>query len=741
MKENPYVVLGSPKYDECVKLLEFPLSSFLQKDSAEPSLMAVVTELKKQEALLNWVENTGSTAFWKRQITFSRLTHHFLPLGARFVLEHSSGASFEVFGPVERLTVETDEDFVPSERGTLALRVYGTVHDANWQNQGRLPPVLHFLFAQEKDKSKTSVVILNASKEEGGKQDDAYRVSELELCPSNSPVDLSLNQSFFFSGEKRSLLLKNDSLRFLYALRAFAKFFSGEAIVRASHSRFVFETQGASLYVTVDGKLERVKSIMASGTFYSSESLLTTSETVKQVTIKLTSGRELSNVEGDWGPDEVVSLVAYTAPPKGGEKMVANFSHFFNQSTLVWENYKSGVGQRFLPISFPNSVFHYFCAFFAVALLVTFVFWVKPSQGLAWNFSRLVMLAGFALVALCVVALQIKLPDDFLVYGVFVLLGLSFVSVLFSLRFSPAVPSGFFLMVVLILLSSFLYKTTRDSFRPFLLIVVLQAGSCLAYETLKLGARARVSAPSQGLCIQSFVTQSFFCFVFFAYFAKTLLKYEVPSCEAVNVRKKWIKDNLPAMKDPKSIALLQAELKEIKCEKAPQEKQWAGFALLGFVLCSFFALPLLPSQAIPASSIRSFPLEVLEGRMIVVISAISAAFVFLKKDEEVPVERVSCRDITALAQSNIMSFTDVSAVFENTNRKRENILADIHNFGCVDREGLAFLAVLFVLGTLWILSLVLPETSVKLSSHSNVLQVLFFSVFMSASLTTAYHKL
>lgn len=646
-------VIESKKTPNLSKSLSLPLREnattfYFQKRNIEKSLVNLVNALKTSDTLLNFKENVGNASvFWKKQIRFTNLfssedpTTRFLPLGVRLLLERKyrdgDYESFEVFGPVESLTVETDaETFSESSDGKLGLRVYGTARDSNWKNKG-LPKVVHFLFTQEKSVDKTSVVILGAPKESGGTQDTSYRVSELQLRVASFPSDLVMDQSFFspptpgdVSAKKATeicTLLKNDTARLLYSLRAFAKMFHSQTRITSTSGNFDFVNDGGPLFVDVSGSRELVSRIVAKGVFYSHDTLRTTSESIFDITIKLSNGVTLSKICGDAGNDldwfstksdavgGVLTLLAFNKDPGNSNADIAEeveSKRYMAKVTLVWEKYSSAhwnsvdLGYESPETStgltswevFLNELtqlrrtntFVFLAILMIVVLITSLVFWVVPSKQVAWSLARITAIVAylFALILFAnVLHLNFGVFADYgkelesaVFYAFVLLVSLIFLSVCVSLRFNNSIPTSIHVLLSILLFSFFFFArtapttnstkkgTSLDRWRSMLLVVILQSGWSLSYEALKMGAKAR-AAPyvpilRKNLFFADISLPSSLLFTVFAFFVGGLFEFGSPSCDSLRERQKWLQQTLDTTTDEKHKKILDSELRVVK---------------------------------------------------------------------------------------------------------------------------------------------------------------------------------
>lgn len=736
------------------KTLSWPLRDnatnlFMQKQSSEASLMNLISELKKKERLLNFAERSGAAPlFWKKQIVFTSLfkddalSRRFLPLGIRLFFEYDS-FPYEVFGPVEQLTIETDgDDFVATTEGTLALRVYGTLYDSNWINRATLPQKIHFLFTQEKNRNKTSVIILSGAKELGGVRDNAYRVSEMTLHPSSTSLMFSTGRAFY-SERAPVILLKNETLRFLYAIRAFAKVFPLQTKARASSNVFDFKNKGAPLYLEVAGKRERVMRIVATGVFYSGATLASTSETIKDIAIKLENGVVIHKVcdetNKDWDPvkpGDRINLVAYNTLPSAGkasvvEDFVEDFEseRFLSPSTLVWEKYrKFHDSQQNVYFDTPSSavaqqetknetVSPTQVVLVAIVLIAAAVFWIKPNRLLAWNVARVSVLFGILLAVLGIIyvfsrywTIQIDTEQlgDLILYTCTALLHVSLLSVLLSSRLTFSVPTGILMMFAFCITICTYGLPEEPVLKDMTVIIMLQASMSLTYEVLKMGAKARISTMSTTMHVtHPFFVPELIGILTLLYFASAFFNNH--DCPYLNEEIKILEWSISQSADQRQVDILKADLAQLKtklaerCKKNSEKKYWAGLAILAFLLLQFFAYPFL--SGVTRSAPHAHPhfingLRVYENRVTFILSAILTVCAFLFSRPSFK-ESAMCRVTNSYAKTVIDKFVG----------HRDQIVSDVHKLGCQERENIAAFAVGFLMVCFFSVSLTSPNAS------------------------------
>lgn len=785
------------------------------------SLQEVSAPAASAKSTWEWVKQYKIKSIFQDEVPAAR----YLPVACMLSVTDASGATKVFHGGLTSLVVEADKDLLRvAQAEDMAVRVYGTLRDTNWRNMGTgTPKYVYFMYTQDKN-LLADVALLDKPIAEGGKKVAGTRVSSLALDLYKTPVGFSTNVYRRFRERGLSLGVNAaypDSVRLVYdkggqlvfLLRALKRVFPetiGYTPADCSGTRCLQVHGALPMALRFNDTMLKVRRVILTtdaGEF-PSEDLDETAVVAKGVMLETNLGVIYQDTTGsEWKLRDAptlqlqqttrLDLVVFSenadisAVPENLQQGSYKFEDFdsrryFYKSTLDQRRYNMlHADDPVMRVDSPETrrpeaglrfeVNAYSGGSLAVLALFALFAWMKPSGMRAYRLGQLAALAGIAFALLSVFSfLSIRFGlfpwmqknhDDVLFYASVALLAVSGLAVIASLRFNRTVPSGVYVMSLLLLMCIFLIRATpvEDSrqltthmraWRSALIVVIFKSGLALALEALKMGGKAAATpiAPqvTSGLQFAEAGTGLvLFMVVVFYPFYRMLLSSDNVKCESRKVRLEWLQREIDA---GRNVAMNREELGTLTDEGgcsglsagvAVVSGKLIGFAVvLGFFLYYIsapflwtFARKVVPSRhpKVPMKVYENAPVYRLYHFANLAVSVgllVLTASILLPLMQFVRTEGSTCD----VVERNVTSFSetyggDVDRIFYDTENKKQQIKGAVDSLGCISAEISAVLGVSAFLFILWMLSIVTPPLYSLTSPVPSVLELVFFLVF------------
>lgn len=804
------------------------LGNFREINPANPAEKQEVMEKRKKGLLMpknvwQWVKQYQITSLFLSEVPQAR----YLPIACLLSVIDGEGESKLFHGGLTSLIVEADKDIIrTAQPENMAIRIYGTLRDTNWRNMGTgTPKYVYFMYTQ--DTALTAdFALLDKPIAEGGKKIPGSVVSSLALELSKQPVKFSTNVYRSIREKGLSYAVNAaypDSVRLaydkgsqlVYTVRALERLFPSTVDYNPDACKSVecLQVYGdLPMAVRFNDTMLKVKRVILTTDEgkYPNPDLDQNSVVTKGVMFETNLGVVYQDTPGGvWKLRDAptlelqestkLDLVVFSENrkldlskvPDNLQQSAYFFEDFdsrryFFKSTLDERRYNSLHAEDAImrvdspEVKRPEGEFkveinEYSGIALAFCILFALYTWMKPNALLAYRLGQLTALVGIVFAVLSVISfLSIRLNlipwvqknhDEVLYYFTLVLILLSALTVIASLRFNRAVPAGVYVMAVLLTLCIFLIRATpvestkqlTDSMRAWrsaLIIVVFKAGLLLTWESLKMGGKAlatpvippitsglQFTEPGTGVVL-------FLVLLFYPLY-RMLLSADDQKCESRKVRMEWLEDQIDK---GHNVQLNSEELDTLRDDEkctgfnksvAEFSGKAIGFVVVAVFFLYFIAVPLLSNfvkRIVPLKHVR-IPMRVYESGIVTKVYhfaklAISAGLLALTAFILVPTMRFTrSTDSTCfIADKNITSFketygSDVDRIFFDTDSKNSQIEDATASLGCMATESIAILGVLTFLFAIWMISLVTQPLYSLTSPVPSVVELVFFLLF------------
>ena len=793
--------------------------------------------LKKSEKKKQSVSSRDAPVWIKKYIYESMFVKEipstrYLPLSFLIAIIDKNGDSKLYHGGVEKLTVESDADLLKvQDAENLALRVYGTCFDTNWRNMGTgTPKRIHFIYAQD-NTGKADIAILDKAKESGGVKKAGITVTSFAINLLDKPVQFSSKWDEFYE-EGLSLevnrkyphslrLVHDQGAQLLFLARAMNRVFPsgveyergdkqvkikgeiplamrfGDRVSRVNEIRLTSDNQFP------DSDLDW-SSVKLKGCMFSTESFGIIYQDTSGVDwkIKLPDGGTLGSK--DITMSTRVELLVYSSQPAANPRLPDNIpTSFKNFQTpryaqdVTFSLQKYNDYHALQPRLRTNSpeikeTTPYFESsigwppyLLAALFIAWFIFsWMKPNQNRAWVLGQAAGVAGVAFALLSVAsffAIQTdyipwlkKTHDEVLFFAVGFLLLIGSVSIVTSLRFQRSVPSGAYMMSILLVLGMFLIRATPISkpedltenmvaWRSVLIIMIFKAGLLFSWECLKLGGKASHSKEilplTTGLQYTNPGYALIVAMVFLIYpLYSLLLKADRPECDAYEAKKEWLQKEARNTNERRLKNEYEKEAEEIdqdffKCSDFKNRVgSFSGKAMglvgVGALFLYYLGTPIFSNivkKIAPAKPITYHNAEMQDSRVLMVymvaktlISLGLLIFAFSILGPEFSFQSEP-GDVCVVSQTNLDYFSenyglDIDKVFFKTESKLAQIRDKFDALGCISEQNVAILGLLIFLVGIWSVSIITPPRFASSIKVPSILDAIVYIVFFVLSL-------
>ncbi len=418
---------------------------------------------------------------------------------------------------------------------------------------------------------------------------------------------------------------------------------------------------------------------------------------------------------------------------------------------------------------------------FAAVFFLFFLFvWFRPNKNLVLFLGKLTVFVGLLFALLCGLSFfamrfnifqYLQLHQEILFYSLVALLFIGSFSIISSLRFQSKVPSGIYLMTFLMILGIFFLKATPISckeeltqdmlaFRAVLIIMMLKAGLLFTNECFKFSKKSNnVISPKSlrsGIEYKNTSSVGTFILILLIYpLYRILLDADQPQCDAYDIKKRWLENELINVKNDKlkkdyENELINLDNQFFKCnELKTKVDSFSGKTIvLIAVVCLFLyfiGLPLfigVVKKIIPSKRIDYLNSETEDSRSLLIFTVIktivSTALLFFSAILILPEFNFNSTpdSVCNVAKENLEEFkemygTDVDKIFYNTPLKLSQIQDKFDSLGCMSQQNQTILGIFIFLVGIWIISIVTPPRFCSTFQVPSIIEGLFFSFFVA----------
>jgi len=721
---------------------------------------------------------------WKKKNTFkSRNGDVFLPV-AFHIRATFEGADTLFYGPLKNLVVELDADTtvptlptpantVPAANNNLGFRILGTGVDSNWQNKPSKEP-FSFVFTQRGE--TLQAVVLDGT----GKPDFRVKVVEciLQGFPANIDEYTNVPYAIYNKNSDQCVLLANPASELLYFIRAYAKLFPSVTGLNVERNRIDFLPTAGPMRLIVAGAPHTIQKMILDGEFHSGLDLQISAETISRISIVADGITYTQKTGSDWEwpnkkVDDQISL--FTASREFSGALVSSqplkrfqSDRFDEECTLYLSEYaRAQTNSRGLSFKSPELAAppphsrtwsmpsKNVLLLLALCMVLTIVFWARPSRTVAWFASRLAFLGTFLIFALVAVYTAvtfeaIDLPVD-MVERILMVLIVAVVlccllSQLLCLRYEVAVSNGSYAMLVLIGGTLLLLDTasraegeTLHKWRNTLFLVVALASSALGYETVKSGAATYLTPDTPGLrfTFNNKLFVPFICLLVVYVTAREVseLNYARDSCDRILQR-------LGELSSSEEELVTKTELNRRRAQEAEycgrkDYRKFIGVAAGVFILLQYFGLPFVtwfpsePPKYEKQGTFRALGTHFSKLYLVLVVGSVFASYRLLRDDVSLAAQDEFCTVLNERAKDAEGSwYADI--VLSRDERVQEVQNAFSQN-SCLRDTNVALAMVLLFLGTQAFVAFVAHERVLRLKNEANVYDALVLFKFLAGA--------
>lgn len=766
--------------------------------------------------------------FWVKKYEIRNLfaqekpSTRYLPISFLANTVKSDGTTELFHGAVESLTVEVNKDILRvANTENIAIRIYGTGVDTNWRNLGKdkIRKKLHFIYTQDENRV-ADMRVLTKAYQSGGTNDTSLLLTSFGLNRYPDPVSFETDVFKRFRKEGLHLAVNGlfpNSVRLINDKGAILLH-----MARALHRIFQSNYQRCDNWVEVDDKaplvlrfnnqLLRINRLLLSSDQkrFPDPDLDWTSVKVKGICFETDKGIVYQNTSGDeWlvkeSTDLVVDqgtridLIAYSSQadienlPQDLDQSKYDFKDFdsvryvvkssldlnrynFIRSELPSLRYDTPeISQQDIKFDRNTSGFGY--AILASSLLAVFTFfsWISARQSIPFRLGQMTALFGgafFLLSVLSFVSVRFKVidwlqvnHDEVLFYSTIVLLVLSSLTIMASLRFNHSVPAGVYVMSILLLVCiGFLRATpitnkdqlteSMTAWRSAIIIVIFKAGLLLTWESFKLGLKSRVTPVSEissGFQFTEPATGALLVGIVLLYpLFKMLLSVERPGCEAKKQKKLWLEEQIKNSQG-KLREVYQQELQDLKlCDSSFKSTfdevsgKVIGGILVFLVALSYIGAPIIAMvtrKLVPEKNVLYKATYKENSNIKLVYSVgktlVSLVLLFISISILVPLMDFFPGEdsICSVANDNLNSFnetfdTDIDRQFFGYEEKKQQITKEFNSLRCTGTRANAIVSVIAFLVGIWMISIITPPRFSNTPAQSSAVEGFFFLAFV-----------
>ena len=772
-----------------------------------------------------WVKKYIYESLFIKEIPNTR----YLPISFLINTINDDGNTFLYTGGMERLTIESDVDILKIEQAeNIAFRIYGTCIDTNWRNLGtKSPKRIHFIYTQD-NLRKADIALLDKSKESNGKKLDNVTITSLAINLENSPITYSTeNTSFLEQGLSLEVnqkypnsvrLIHDQGSELIYIAQALKRIYPSNISYNLGNKQ-VKITGKIPLEINIDNTSSKVTeltltsdnqfpepnldwtSVKLKGVMFNTKDLGTIYQDTSSAEWKIRLNNSGKKEPKDISPSTKINLLIFSKYSEKNtieipEKLPTKFSNFhtaryFQDVTFSLheynkyhaENPKLETKSPEIKMSYPkltknktNIAYTFAVIFFLFFLLV----WFRPNKNLVLFLGRLTVFFGFIFAAVCALsffALRLnifeflQLNQEILFYFLVALLFIGSFSIISSLRFQRNVPSGIYLMTLLLLLGIFFLKATPISskeeltqdmlaFKSVLIIMLLKSGLLFTNECFKFSKRSNnVVSPkylSIGMEYKNPNSLGTFILILLIYpVYNILLDADQPQCDAYDIKKRWLENELINVKNDKLKQEYENELinlnnqffncDELKTKVDTFSGKTVVLIAIGCLFLYFIGFPLFigtVKKIIPSKPIDYLNSETEDSRSLLIFTVIktvvSSALLLFSAILILPEFNFNSTSdsVCNVVKENLEEFkemygTDLDKIFYNTPYKLSLIRDKFDALGCISEQNQTILGIVIFLVGIWIVSIITPPRFCSTFQVPSILQAIFFTLFVS----------